>query len=149
MWKCWTRNFSKKFLIVSTSTRKAAVSDVASLFLHGENGENGKQKTYSPGLQLPQFSGIPAINYKFLGGFDVVFYAGLLTLEDIMAGARTDAEFQSRLRVMGSVVLRCTGRDLWVFRPCHPEFFGWKSHCLSNCPKDLGSTIHLCFYECI
>lgn len=26
MWKCWTRNFSKKILIVSTSTRKAAVS---------------------------------------------------------------------------------------------------------------------------
>lgn len=47
MWKCWTRNFSKKI-----------------------------------------FDRID-VNKK-----------GLLTLEDIMAGARTDAEFQSRLRVM-------------------------------------------------
>ena len=92
------------------------------------------KKTYSPGLQLPQFSGILAINYTFPGGLTSFFYAGLLTLDDIMAGARTDAEFQSRLRVMGSVVLRCTGRAFGAQGSRDPVFRAILSFFLDGSP---------------
>lgn len=113
------------------------------------------KKTCSPGLQLPQFSGILAINYTFLGDL-TSFFMQVCWLWTI--SWRVPGRMRSFRVVWGSwAQLFCDvpgglseRRDPGTVCSVPSWVFFWMEVPLfKQLSKNLGSTIHLCFYECI